>query len=105
MMMTSQPSTVGSLTPPEAAALTAQAPGAGPSKEQIQGITEMGLSIDRALIALSQAAPTGATQFSMARDLVKRGLAAFISEYGEAESPSPEEVGNQFPSSTVGQGY
>jgi len=105
-MMTAQaPASVQSLVPPEAAALTAQAPGEGPGADAVKGVVAMGQSIDRALLALIQAAPMGATDFSMARDFIKRGLAAFITDVGDAVSPAPEAVGTQFPSSVVGQGY
>jgi len=105
-MLTAQaPASVHSLTPPEAAAVTAQAPGGSPDRDVVRGVVAMGQSIDKALLALAQAAPLGAMDFDMARDLIKRGLAAFISQYGEAESAAPEAAGNQFPSSTVGQGY
>lgn len=105
-MLTAQaPASVHSLTPPAAAAVTAQAPGGMPERDAVKGVVAMGQSVDRALGALAQAAPQGAVDFEMARELVKRGLASFITEYGEAESPSPEDAGNQFPTSNVGQGF
>ena len=105
-MMTAQaPASLQSLTPPEASAITAQAPGMAPDRDRVKGVVAMGSSIDRALLALSQAAPAGAVDFAMAQDFIKRGLAAFISENGEVESPAPEAAGNQFPMSAVGQGY
>jgi hypothetical protein len=67
----------------------------------------MGDSIDKAILALAQAWPDGAPQFSMARDLLKAGLAVGAQKMGAsiADGSAPEAIGNQFPSSVVGQGY
>lgn len=61
----------------------------------------LGMQIDQALMALSQAVPQGAEEFRQAKQLIQAGLAKALAGTG-AVSTSPTSTGGQFPGASPG---
>jgi len=94
---------------PSVSALAGPAPSGGMGSgvggagggEAVQGILAMGQQLDQAVLALSQAIPVASAEFSQARELIKQGLAKFLTTASQMGPPSL--TGGSFPGATSGK--
>lgn len=77
-------------------------PPGGPDTAAKQ-LVQMGIEVDRAILALSQAAPGEIQEFAQARQLMQAGIAKLISGSGELGAP-PGATGSQFPGGGMSSG-
>lgn len=75
------------------------ASGGASDRGGMQAANDLGLQIDQAITALSEAFPAGAEEFRQAKQLVLSGLAKAMAGMS-VTSASPTAVGGQFPGAT-----
>ena len=72
-------------------------PSGPPGGDQMKQVAQMGMEIDRALLAFSEMAPGDVPEIGQARKLLQVALAKILSSGGAPSTGSPGAVGQQFP--------
>ena len=66
-------------------------------------VAQMGMEIDRALLAFSEMAPGNVPEIGQARKLLQQAMAKILSG-GGGEPSTPGSTGNQFPAGGLNSG-
>lgn len=67
-------------------------------------VAQMGMEIDRALLAFSEMAPGDVPEIGQARKLLQAALAKILSQGGAPSTGSPGATGSQFPGGGLSSG-